>query len=232
MGLVLLDFVVEQLGVGQRMVDHERPAKARAKGHLRLGAKADSGASDLAGVAGNEMVDGLVGREFGDGRHNPGRVASEENDVFGMTGAFFGQMIFDVRERMGRTGVFGDGVIIEVEVAGDGIEGDVFEDGAKTAGAGVDLWLGVVGKTNHLGVSPISWRLGSAERVVLPVPERPKKMATSPEEPTFRGAVHGKHALQREKTIQNGENSLLDFAGVTGAADDGEAFAEIDEDEG
>lgn len=158
MGLVLLDFVVEQLGVGQRMVDHERPAKARAKGHLRLGAKADSGASDLAGVAGNEMVDGLVGREFGDGRHNPGRVASEENDVFGMTGAFFGQMIFDVRERMGRTGVFGDGVIIEVEVAGDGIEGDVFEDGAKTAGPGVD-----VARRRRKDESP--WRL--ADKLAL-----------------------------------------------------------------
>lgn len=46
------------------------------------------------------------------------------------------------------------------------------------------------------------------------------------------GAVHGKHVLEREKKIQDGENGFLDFAGIAGATNDGEAFAEVDDDEG
>jgi len=40
--------------------------------------------------------------------------------------------------------------------------------------------------------SPISERSGSAESVVLPVPDRPKKIATSPASPTFAEQCIGK----------------------------------------
>ncbi len=45
-------------------------------------------------------------------------------------------------------------------------------------------------------------------------------------------AVHGEHALQRQQEIQDGKDRLLDFAGIAGAADDRQPFAEIDNDEG
>ena len=40
--------------------------------------------------------------------------------------------------------------------------------------------------------SPINWRSGSAESVVLPVPERPKKSATSPDVPTLAEQCMGR----------------------------------------
>jgi hypothetical protein len=61
-----------------------------------------------------------------------------------MPDTLFGQMIFDVRERIGCAGIFGDRVIIGAEMARNRIEGNVFEDRAKAALAGIALRLGVL----------------------------------------------------------------------------------------
>src|SRR5664280_3913350 len=69
MRAMFLDLLLQQFGVGQRMMHHERPAEAGTESHLRFHAKPDFGAGNLAGIAGNEMVDGLVRTEFRDRRH-------------------------------------------------------------------------------------------------------------------------------------------------------------------
>ena len=46
------------------------------------------------------------------------------------------------------------------------------------------------------------------------------------------GAMHGQHAFERQQEVEHGEDGLLDFAGVVRAADDGQALAEIEDDEG
>ena len=79
--------------------------------------------------------------------------------------------------------------------------------------------------------SPISRRCGSLDSVVLPVPERPKKSAVSPSSPTFAEQCIGMHALQRQRVVEDGEDRLLDLAGVVRAADQHELAAEVDEDE-
>ena len=84
------DFAFEQVGIKSRVVDHERTAKAGAEGDLRFFAQANLGAGDLGGIAGDEVVERLVGGQAGDGRHHPGRIAGQEDDILGMPGALFG----------------------------------------------------------------------------------------------------------------------------------------------
>ena len=63
------------------------------------------------------------------------------------------------------------------------------------------------------------------------MPDRPKKSAVSPSVADVRRAVHRQHALQRQRVVEDGEDRLLDLAGVVRAADEHELLAEVDEDE-
>ncbi len=72
----------------------------------------------------------------------------------------------------------------------------------------------------------------SAESVVLPVPDRPKKIAASPLGPTFAEQCIGSTSLGRQHVVEIAEHRLLDLAGVFGAADQHQLLGEIDEDEG
>ena len=80
--------------------------------------------------------------------------------------------------------------------------------------------------------SPISRRSGSAESVVLPVPESPKKIATSPVVADVRRAVHRQDALERQPVVHHGEDRLLDLAGVERAADQHLRARRMQDDEG
>jgi len=44
-------------------------------------------------------------------------------------------------------------------------------------------------------------------------------------------AVHGKDALKGEQGVEDGEDGLLDLAAVAGAADDGDTFGGVEDDE-
>ena len=75
-------------------------------------------------------------------------------------------------------------------------------------------------------------RSGSADSVVLPVPERPKKKRRVPVRADIGGAVHRQNTLIGEHVIQHREDGLLDLAGVVGPADQNLALLEVDHDEG
>ncbi len=78
----------------------------------------------------------------------------------------------------------------------------------------------------------MSLRSGSADRLVLPVPDSPKNRAVSPCLPCVGGAVHGQHFLLGQVVIEDGEDRFLDLAGIGGAADEDQLLAEVDHDEG
>ena len=76
--------------------------------------------------------------------------------------------------------------------------------------------------------SPISVRCGSADSVVLPVPDRPKNSAESPCGPTLAEQCIGTTFSRRQIEIERGEHRLLHFAGIRGAADQHDLAGEID----
>src|SRR3546814_13031628 len=62
------------------MARHERRAEAGRKGRLWLG-DADLGARDLGGIAGQEVIHGLIGRQPGDRRQYAERIGGQNDDV-------------------------------------------------------------------------------------------------------------------------------------------------------
>ena len=56
-------------------------------------------------------------------------------------------------------------------------------------------------------------------------------MATSPSLPDVRRAVHREHALERQQVVEDGEDRLLDLAGVARPPDDPELLPEVEDDE-
>ena len=83
-GAVGLHLLLQHVGVHEGVVDHEGRAEAGAEGDLRLRAQADLRSGDLGGVAADEVVQGLIRGEPGDGRKDPRGVAGEEEDVLRM----------------------------------------------------------------------------------------------------------------------------------------------------
>ena len=79
--------------------------------------------------------------------------------------------------------------------------------------------------------SPISARSGSAESVVFPVPESPKKTATRPSSPMFAEQCIGRTPSSGSPSFIRVKVPLLDFAGVEGPADQHLAARRVQHDE-
>ena len=138
---------------------HKGSAEAGGEGGHR-GGDAPLGARQLAGEAGDEVVLGLLLVELGDGGHDAVGVGGEEDD--GLGGA---------ADAGGGGGPERDHVHSEAAIMIDYEKKMVLIAGSQYAGE--------IKKS----VFSVSLRLGSAERVVLPVPERPKNTAASPASP-------------------------------------------------
>ena len=117
------------------------------------------------------------------------------------------------------------------------VDGHVLEHRPERARRRVDLRLGLRREPDHLRVAAAlevedagrrpsrarrrrsAARSGSAESVVLPVPESPKKIATSPSSPTFAEQCIGNTPSSGSRSFITREDRLLDLARVEGAAD-------------
>ena len=75
-------------------------------------------------------------------------------------------------------------------------------------------------------------RVGSAERVVLPVPDRPKNRAVCPSGPMLAEQCIDITPCVRQHVVHHGEHRLLDLARVLGAADEDQMLSEVEDDEG
>ena len=76
--------------------------------------------------------------------------------------------------------------------------------------------------------SPISVRLGSADRVVLPVPRQAEEDRGVAVGADIGRAVHRHDALRRQQEVEQAEHRLLHLAGIFGAADQDQLLLEID----
>ena len=105
------------------------------------------------GVAGQEVVARLLGRELRDGREDAERIAGEHDDVLGLGR----DMARDLRVRDELDGVRAAGVLRDARVvvvgrAGDGVVDDVLEHGPE-ADRAEDLGLLLRAEVDALGVA-------------------------------------------------------------------------------
>lgn len=151
-GVVGGDLVREHLGVLHGVKGEEWLGEARGEGGLGLG---DTllGTGHLGGVAGDEVVHGLLSVELGDGRKDTAGVAGQENDVGRVVGGDARDLgVLDVLNRVGAASVLGEGGVVVVDNASLRVENDVLEDGAELDGV-ENIRLLLSGEANALGVA-------------------------------------------------------------------------------
>lgn len=232
MGLDLLD---EHVGVDVGVEHEERGREGRRE---RAHGLRDSHLSTghLGGVAGDEVVSGLLGCELGDGREDAEGVAREEDDVLGLAGHARDDGVGDEFDRVGRARVLGDADVVVVDHARVLVVDNVLEHGAEADGVeDLGLLLGVeidrlgVATALHvehalvvpavhviaheaaLGVGGQGGLAGAAEAEE----ERDVALGTR-----VGAAVKREHALLGHDVVHEGEDALLHLAGVLGAKDD------------
>ena len=149
---MLLDLLREHLGIAHGVESQERLGEAGREGGLRL---RDTllGTSHLGGVAGDEVVHGLLGVELGDRRQHTTGIACQKNNVLGMFRRDAGDLgVLDVLDGVGAAGILGQGIVIIVNESSFWVEDDVLENGAE-ADSVENVGLLLSRQTNALGIA-------------------------------------------------------------------------------
>ena len=240
------DAVAQQVGVLGGPQGHERRSEAGREGRGGLG-DARLGSGDLGGVAGQELVHGLLRGQPGDGRQHPEGVAGQHDDGLGVPSLLARLGVVDEVERVGRPRVLGQLGVVQIQGAVRA-QGHIFQDGPEAVGGREDLRLGGFRQMDDLGVAAAFQIEDAAVRPAVLVvadqfaggvgAQRRLAGAGEPEEHgtvAFRAdvgaGVHAQHAPARQQVIHDGEDALLDFPGVLGAADEDQLALEVDDDE-
>ena len=233
--VVLPHLLREQLGVFARMPDEERPAEARRERRLRFG-DAHFGAGDLRGVAADEVIHRVRGRERADRRQHAERVAGEEDHVGRMAGHARDFRVVDELDRIRAARVLRDArvgevhavVFIEHHVLQHRAEAQRLENVRLVLGREVDR-LGVAAAFDVEDAVVAPAVLVVADEMALRIGgERRLARAAEAEEQRRRAglfvgggrAVHREHAALRREVVRDGEDAFLHLAGVFGAEDD------------
>ena len=206
--LMLAQLLSQHLRVDRRMAGEERRTEARAEGGLRL-RYAPLGARQLRGVPRQEMVHRLLGRQPRDrGQHAEG-IGGQEHYLPRVAADPRQHRVRNEMDRVAGPRVLRDRIVDEIGVPGILTQHHVFQNCSEALGGGEDFRLPFRREVDRLRVTatlevedPVvapavfvvadQARSFSAESVVLPVPERPKKRATSPSRPTLAEQCIGK----------------------------------------
>ena len=195
------------------------------------------------------MIHRLARRQLGDRRQHAEGIRRQHHDVLGMTGGAGRAGIGDRTRADRRSGYSPSSRLSSkfgTRVAG--IDDDVLQHRRETVRGGPDLRLSGFRQPDRLRVAAAleiedavvrpavlvvaqQFARGSAESVVLPVPERPKKTASFAVLADIRRAVHGHDVLARQNVVQEREHAFLDLAGVARAADEDDALREVARDD-
>ena len=236
LGAGLLHLLDQLLSVLGGMQLQEGLAEAGREGRGGLG-DAALGAGQLRGEAGQEVVLGLLGGQDADRGQNAERISRQEDDVLGSRcGGNRANDVLDMVDGVGHTGVLGDGLVSEVDLA-LGVDGNVLQQSVALDGV-VDVGLGVLIQVDDLSVAAA---LEVKDAVVVPavlvVADQQALRVGGQSGLAGAGqteedgsvlalligvgrAVHGGHALQRQEVVHHGEHALLHLAAVPGVDDD------------
>ena len=236
LGAGLLHLLDQLLSVLGGMQLQEGLAEAGREGRGGLG-DAALGAGQLRGEAGQEVVLGLLGGQDADRGQNAERISRQENDVLGSRcGGNRANDVLDMVDGVGHTGVLGDGLVSEVDLA-LGVDGNVLQQSVALDGV-VDVGLGVLIQVDDLSVAAA---LEVKDAVVVPavlvVADQQALRVGGQSGLAGAGqteedgsvlalligvgrAVHGSDALQRQEVVHHGEHTLLHLAAVPGVDDD------------
>ena len=246
LGAGLVQLLAQHLGVDRGRPGEEGLAEQGGEGGDRL-LDAALRAGQLAGVAGDEVVHGRVLIQTGDGRQHAEGVGRQEDDGLGQAAHAGDGGGGDVVHRVADSGVLGEAA---VEVIGMArlVQDHVLHHRAEADGA-VDLRLLLLLQTDALGVAAAldveHALVGPAVLVVAD--QRPVRvggqggLAGAAEAEEHGGvsvladvgrAVHGQDALGGEDVVHDGEDGLLDLAGVLAAGDEHLVLLQVHQDGG
>ena len=130
----------QKLRIAIRMQRHERSAIAgteyrRGLGHSLLGA------GNPGGITGNEMIHGLgCGKPGNRWQHTKG-IGGKKQDFLWMTARTFQGGIGNGGDMIGAAGILRERTVMQIQTAGSGVHGHVFQYRTEAHGGAVDLRL-------------------------------------------------------------------------------------------
>ena len=232
----LLHLLYELLSVLGRMKLEEGLAEAGGEGRGRLGDSALC-SGKFGGEAGEEVVLGLLGVKDGYRRKNSECVCGEEDDLLCRRALrVWTDDVLDVVDRVGNTGVLGNALVVEIDLAVL-VYGYVLEEGVAADGV-VDVWLSVLVELDDLGIAAafevedalvVPAVLVVTDELTLRVGGKGGLAGSGETEEDsgvlavhvgVGGAVHGCDALEWKEVVHHGEHTLLHLAAVPGVEDD------------
>ena len=207
------------------------------------------GARDARGVAGQEVIHRLRGRQFADRRQHAIGVAGQHDDVLRQATDAAGAGIRDEIDRVAGAAVFRQRARRRNRaVCVTGSMHDIFQNRAEAARGRINFRLHFRAQANGLGVaaafeiehawsvqpcssSPISVREASADKRGLAGARQAKENRHIAIRTNIGRSMHRQDTLGRHQVVHHRENGLLDFAGIGRAADHSQLLGEIQHDE-
>src|SRR4029078_3763073 len=132
--------LLEQIAVDGRMARHEWRSETGRESRLWFG-DASLVACTLWGVARKEMVHRLVGRELRNWRENAESICRQHHDILRHWAKIVCRRVRNEVDRICPAAILSERRIVQIELARNQIDDDIFEHCAEALGGRVDLRL-------------------------------------------------------------------------------------------
>ena len=191
------------------------------------------------------MIHRLFRGQPRDRRQHAIGVGGQEDDILGHRPQILFRRVRDEVDRVGTPAIFGQRIIVQVDLARFLVDHDILQHRAEALGGGENLRLGLGRQVDHLGIAAA---LEIEDRRVRPAMlviadqrarriGRQRRLARARQaEEDRRVAVradigrtmHRHHALDRQQIVEDAEHRLLHLARISGATDQDQLLGEVD----